>query len=466
MTSAITTISELQCTKVARTFIFTTEIWDSATTTIEIQFESELPATTNTVQPETTSDGGSSLSGPSKTSGLATTATDTNTAYDRSTATALLTTSQSNWASSPTQEPVETSINSASGNSHKNIIPAAVGGSLGALAIIALVFLYLFLRRRRRRKAQWVSNSQSAKKSGSHARDSQTPLPAREVAQSVQRSTPMAPFNEFTNLPAASYGTSRAEDSYSEYSSPFNLGRDFDDSPARAAPWGNISNDSRYSRGLDPRSTNSSFSGHRVSLRRTNSSQSRADRRMSTHSDPFDLEKSLTIDSAPMLQKMDGSTKLFYSTRSPYEHKFGYYRGLRRKSHIFVSGTTAISIPTSDQTNLPPQIQFPHDARKQTVIAFQESIQAVRALGGHLSDVVRVRMYVANQEDCGAVGEGFREVFGKKNGPPSSAQDCESALLIQGEEGEVGVVATMVVVKDGFVEKDMLVEVEVDAIVD
>lgn len=164
------------------------------------------------------------------------------------------------------------------------------------------------------------------------------------------------------------------------------------------------------------------------------------------------------------------TTKTFYSTRSPYEHKFGYYRALRRKSHIFVSGTTAISIPTtSDQSNnnLSPQIQFPHDARTQTVIAFKESIQAVRALGGDLSDVVRVRMYVAKPEDCGAVGEGFRKVFGKKNGLlPSSAQNGESGLLIQGEEGEVGVVATMVVVKDGFVEKDMLVEVEVDAIVD
>lgn len=74
-------------------------------------------------------------------------------------------------------------------------------------------------------------------------------------------------------------------------------------------------------------------------------------------------------------------------------------------------------------------------------------------------------MYVAKPEDCGAVGEGFREVFGKQNGFPSSARDGEGAL-IQGKKGEVGVVATMVVVKDGFVEKDMLVEVEVDAIVD
>lgn len=231
----------------------------------------------------------------------------------RSTTTTLLTTTRPNWASFPTQEPVETSVNSMGGNSHKNVVPAAVGGSLGALAIIVLVFLYLFLRRRRRRKAQSVSDSQTAGKSGSHARDFQHSLPARELAQSVQRSpsrnisTPMAAVNQFTGPLAAHHGISQADDSHSEYSNPFNLERDFDDSPARHAPWRSISNDSRYSRGLDPRSTNSSVSGHRASLRRTNSSQWRADRGMSTYSDPFDLEKSLIIDSAPTLQKMGGA---------------------------------------------------------------------------------------------------------------------------------------------------------------
>jgi hypothetical protein len=325
MTFTITTISGLQCTKIARTLVFTTEVWDSATTSIEIQFGSELPVTTSTAQTGSSTDGGDSLSGPSKTSDMTTTATNINTAYgkdllyciegmdltvtlkDRSATTNLLTASKSNWASFPTQEPVETSINSTGGNSHKNVIPAAVGGSLGVLATIALVFLYIFLRRRRRRKAEWVPDSQTGEKSGRHVQDSQQSLHDSELGQGVQR----APVNPFadppTNLEAAPQGTSRTEDSYSEYSNPFNLDRDFDDSPARAVPWGNTSNNSRYSRALDPRSTNSSFSGHRVSLRRTNSSQWRADRGMSTYSDPFDLERPLTIDSAPTPQKMDGA---------------------------------------------------------------------------------------------------------------------------------------------------------------
>ncbi|QKX59044.1 uncharacterized protein TRUGW13939_06174 [Talaromyces rugulosus] len=307
MTYAITTISGLQCTKIARTLVVTTEVWDSTTTSIEIQSWSELPVTTITAQPGSSTAGGDSVSGPSKTSDLTTTATYISTAYDHSATTTFITASKSNWASFPTQEPAETAVNSAGGNSHKNIIPAAVGGSLGALAIIALVFLYIFLRRRKRRKAQWVPDSQPGEKSGRHVQDDQQSLPARELAQGVQR-TPVNPFADPpTNLEATPQGTSRTEDSHSEYSNPFNLDRDFDDSPARAAPWGNTSNNSRYSRGLDLRSTNSSFSGRRESLRRTNSSQWRVDRGMSTYSDPFDLERPSTIDSAPTPQKMDGA---------------------------------------------------------------------------------------------------------------------------------------------------------------
>lgn len=81
MTSTITTISEPQCTKIARTFVFTTEVWDTATTSIEIQAGSELPVTTNTAQSGSSADGGVSLSGPSKTSDMTTTVTSTNTAY-------------------------------------------------------------------------------------------------------------------------------------------------------------------------------------------------------------------------------------------------------------------------------------------------------------------------------------------------------------------------------------------------
>lgn len=73
------------------------------------------------------------------------------------------------------------------------------------------------------------------------------------------------------------------------------------------------------------------------------------------------------------------------------------------------------------------------------------------ALGGSRESVVRVRMFVSRHEDCSQVGDTFRAVFarrGEANG-----------------DSEVGAAATMIVVRDGFVNRDMLVEVEMDAIV-
>lgn len=137
-------------------------------------------------------------------------------------------------------------------------------------------------------------------------------------------------------------------------------------------------------------------------------------------------------------------TKQLYATSSPFEQRIGYYRAVRHGSHIFVSGTTAVD-PQSPPSA--PQILFPGDARQQTRVALTECVEAVRALGGTECSVVRVRMFVANPQDCTAVGEGFREVLGKQMG------------------AEVGAAATMIVVRNGFVDENMLVEIEVDAVV-
>lgn len=135
-------------------------------------------------------------------------------------------------------------------------------------------------------------------------------------------------------------------------------------------------------------------------------------------------------------------SKQCLATSSPFEEKIGYYRAVRHGQHIFVSGTTAID-PASPSDA--PQILFPGDARQQTCVALQECIQAIQALGGKGAEsVVRVRMFVSRPEDCTAVGEGFSEVLGRQN--PG-----------------VGAAATMVVVRDGFVDARMLVEIEMDA---
>jgi enamine deaminase RidA (YjgF/YER057c/UK114 family) len=140
--------------------------------------------------------------------------------------------------------------------------------------------------------------------------------------------------------------------------------------------------------------------------------------------------------------------KTCYETASPYEKKFGYYRAVRHGNQVFVSGTTSID-PYSPATA--PLVLYPNDARQQTRAALQECIKAVIELGGQgLQDIVRVKMFVGCHDDCEAVGEGFYEVLGKQN---------------RAESGKVGAAATMIVVKGGFINKQMLVEVEVDAII-
>ncbi|PYI25151.1 putative L-PSP family endoribonuclease [Aspergillus indologenus CBS 114.80] len=139
-------------------------------------------------------------------------------------------------------------------------------------------------------------------------------------------------------------------------------------------------------------------------------------------------------------------SKQCYATTSPFEARIGYYRAVRHGPHIFVSGTTAV-----DPTQSIPQIRFPGDAKQQTRVALEECVKAVKAMGGRgPEDIVRVRMFVGRHEDCRAVGEGFKEVLGKENA--------------SGSDTPIGAAATMIVVHHGFIDPDMLVEIEVDAI--
>ncbi|KAJ5873707.1 uncharacterized protein N7529_002137 [Penicillium soppii] len=141
--------------------------------------------------------------------------------------------------------------------------------------------------------------------------------------------------------------------------------------------------------------------------------------------------------------------KTCYQTSSPYEEKIGYYRAVRHGNQVFVSGTTSVD-PRSSATA--PLILYPNNAREQTRAALEECIRAIKGLGGKgAQDVIRVKMFVGCHDDCEAVGEGFRQVLGKQNHAAS---------------GTIGAAATMIVVNGGFINKQMLVEVEVDAIIE
>ncbi|GAP84676.2 putative aldo keto reductase [Rosellinia necatrix] len=99
--------------------------------------------------------------------------------------------------------------------------------------------------------------------------------------------------------------------------------------------------------------------------------------------------------------------RIEYCTGSPWEPIAGYCRAVRTDNYIYVSGTTA---------NCPMGISgIPAlggvSARSQTVAILDILNQAVKALGGTLSDVVRTRIMVRNEADCDEVSRAHGWVF-------------------------------------------------------
>ncbi|KAI0421269.1 NADP-dependent oxidoreductase domain-containing protein [Xylaria grammica] len=95
-----------------------------------------------------------------------------------------------------------------------------------------------------------------------------------------------------------------------------------------------------------------------------------------------------------------------YSTGSPWEPIAGYCRAVRTGDNIYISGTTANS-----PANLSISVLGGRSARSQTYAILDIISRAVKALGGTLSDVVRTRVIVRNEEDCEEVSKAHGWVF-------------------------------------------------------
>ncbi|EJD37840.1 YjgF-like protein [Auricularia subglabra TFB-10046 SS5] len=125
-----------------------------------------------------------------------------------------------------------------------------------------------------------------------------------------------------------------------------------------------------------------------------------------------------------------------HTTSNPYEKAFGYARAVRKGPFIFVSGTTSIS-PTAGE------LQHPGSAYLQARAVFSEIISAITALGGAITEITRVRMFVVAQDNSEAVARAMKEALG----------------------GHTAFAATMIC-GASFVDPAMLVEIEADAVVE
>ena len=89
---------------------------------------------------------------------------------------------------------------------------------------------------------------------------------------------------------------------------------------------------------------------------------------------------------------------------SPYEGLFGFSRAIRRGSRILVSGTAPLD--RNGET-------VEGDTYDQAKRCFEIVLEAIEALGGRRSDVVRTRVYIVDAGDWEAVGRAHGETFGE-----------------------------------------------------
>ena len=122
------------------------------------------------------------------------------------------------------------------------------------------------------------------------------------------------------------------------------------------------------------------------------------------------------------------------SSGAKWEEIVGYSRAVRAGSIVEVAGTTAV-----DENG---QVVGAGDSYLQTRFIINKIERALKEAGASLQDVVRTRIFVTNIQDWEAIGRAHAEFF-----------------------REIRPATTMVEVK-ALISPEMLVEIEVTALID
>ena len=117
------------------------------------------------------------------------------------------------------------------------------------------------------------------------------------------------------------------------------------------------------------------------------------------------------------------------SSGSPFEARIGYSRAIVDADMVYVSGTTGYDYA---------RMTMPDDVADQTRNALATIDKALQEAGSSLKDVLRVRYYITDMNDYGAIVEVLGEAF-----------------------AEIRPAATMIVC--GLTTPEMKVEIEVTA---
>ncbi|MHA2027762.1 MAG: RidA family protein [Candidatus Kariarchaeaceae archaeon] len=121
-----------------------------------------------------------------------------------------------------------------------------------------------------------------------------------------------------------------------------------------------------------------------------------------------------------------------YASASPWEEKYGYSRAVRIGEFVHVSGTTG-----TDETGK----VVSHDPYEQTKYILEKIALVLSNAGSSMQNVYRLRLYLIDENHTEGILKAYSEFF--KSIKPT---------------------ATLVIVK-GLMNEDMVVEIEVEAIV-